>query len=166
MPAQPRTFSIPPSRPPAVPGAINILTAGLSDDVLIAVYVQGPLAALTTLGQLRAFFGSPLVEPLVVIESGSTYQMEDTDGGMVNRKTVPGALAVTLPETPPLWGVVRVSDFTGDIASYPLSVTPSGTGTINGASGTFTYSAAYETTGFQAISIDETTGAVEWLMRP
>lgn len=151
---------------PAVPGAINLTAAQLTALDILSIATAGATSAQTTLAQIQAFFGSPVVEPLVTIESGTAYQMEDTDGGVVNRKTAAGALAVTLPEAPPLWGVVRISDYTGDIGTYPLSVQPFGAGVINGETGVLDYAVNYETTGFQVIAIDATTGAVSWMMRP
>jgi len=151
-------MTVPANRSARVPGAVRLVLGDLSDDDIVFIATYGTMSAQTTLAVLRSFFSS---EPFVKIEGTETsYQMGARDSGVVNAKTVAGALAVFLPETPSIGQVVRISDFTGDIASFPLSVEAPNGGTINGQTGALPYAADYETTGFQAIT------ETEWIMRP
>ena len=152
-------MTVPANRSARVPAAVNLVLGDLSDDDIVFIATYGTMAAQTTLAVLRSYF--TLVESFVLIDDTRTsYQMENGDGGVVNGKTVAGALAVLLPESPSIGEVVRVSDFTGDITTFPLSVAAPNGGTINGQTGALTYAANYETTGFQAIT------ETDWIMRP
>lgn len=146
MPAQPRGFSIPPGRPPALLGSLNILVDGLADNVLMDIYVQGQPWAHCTLGVLREFIlgTGPTRFPVRVVTAQSEAVFSDSDTILLINKTVASATPIDLP-TPSMGRIIGVRDMAGNAETYNITL-DAGTGKLINGLQTLVMAGNYGTT--------------------
>jgi len=90
------------------------------------------------------------VGDFTVVTSGSTYQVTEDDNEVMVKKTVSGAIVVTLPASPTQQRTVVISDGKGDIdvSSNNITVIGSGGTTISGRA-SFVYKSAWQSARFR-----------------
>lgn len=143
MTAQAPLLVVPPNPLAQVPGAINLVAAQLTPDMIVTIATKGSVVAQTTLSNLFAFLFAPLEFPTRQIASLADLPIAAIDSVLLVNLTVPAPITIPLP-VPQVGRVLIFKDMPGNWGTNAATF-DAGVGKLINGQRTLVANANYET---------------------